>query len=100
MEQLNDPKFKKITTQFFWESFFGIFIFGIPAFTAMFFGKMIDKNLGTGRTWTLILLLLAFISSWVMVWFRNKRVTRMYREFREEQKRSQVKNVSSDVDIK
>ncbi len=86
MNELNDPKFKELTTRFFWESFFGIFIFGVPAFLGLFLGKTADDYFGTGRLYTMLLLATAFVSSWVTIWFRNKRMTRMYRELREHQK--------------
>lgn len=97
MNQINDPKFKALTDKFFWESFFGIFIFGIPAFAAVTLGQVLDERLGTGRLWLFICLGIAFVSSWVIVYFRNKRVTRMYREFREEQKKGKESQKSIET---
>lgn len=85
MNPINDPKFQKLTDKFFWESFYGIFIFGIPAFSALYLGKMLDVRYNSGYTWKLILLLSAFLFSWVMVFYRNRRLTKMYREFRASQ---------------
>lgn len=98
MDQLQDPQFKKLTDKFFWESFYGIFIFGIPAFAGLFLGQVLDAHLSTGRLWTLVFLAVAFISSWVLIWFRNKRVTRMYRDFREEQKKAHQQPVSQEIE--
>ncbi len=94
---MNDPKFKAITDRFFWESFFGIFIFGIPAFSALFLGKALDSRFDSGSTWKIILLVSAFVLSWIIVFYRNKKVTRMYREFRETQKNLNTTQKSEDV---
>jgi len=92
VNQINDPKFKAITDRFFWESFFGIFIFGIPAFLAVALGQMLDARLSTGRLWFFVFLGVAFVLSWAIVFYRNKRVTKIYREFREGQKNSEPVN--------
>jgi F0F1-type ATP synthase assembly protein I len=78
----NDPEFHKITNRFFWESFFGIFIFGIPAFISVFLGKYLDELFQTGKILTIILLVIAFISSWVIVIWRSKRMNRIYKEYK------------------
>jgi len=94
---MNDPKFKAITDRFFWESFFGIFIFGIPAFSALFLGKALDSRFDSGSTWKIILLVSAFFISWIIVFYRNKRLTKIYREFRQTQKNSVQANKTQEI---
>ena len=43
------------------------FILAIPAFVAVFFGLNLDASQGTGRRYTLIFLVLAFIISWAVI---------------------------------
>jgi hypothetical protein len=88
VNQINDPKYKAVTDRIFWESFFGIFIFGVPAFVAVNVGEMLDNQYGTGRLWVYVCLAVAFVTSWITVFFRNRRVIRMYREMREEQRKA------------
>jgi protein-S-isoprenylcysteine O-methyltransferase Ste14 len=51
------------------------FIFAIPAVTATFLGKYLDS--GEPKLYTVILLILAFISSWTMTIFLYKNKTRV-----------------------
>ncbi len=43
------------------------FVFGVPAFVALFIGKRLDATYGTGKMWLLISLAVAFVSSWIVV---------------------------------
>ncbi len=81
-------KEENIKTKFFFLSFKIIFIFAIPAFLALFGGKALDKEFGTGKTITLILLALAFISSWILVFYFQRKLVKELRENREEIKKS------------
>lgn len=44
-----------------------IFVFGVPAFLALWLGNKIDRAQGTDGMWRTILLVVAFISSWLIV---------------------------------
>ena len=50
------------------------FIFGIPAIIATFLGKYLDS--GKPKSYTLILLILAFVSSWTITTVLYKKKTR------------------------
>lgn len=65
----------KITTGFFWLSLKIAFIIGIPAFIAAFFGKRLDLEKGTNFTFTGIFLVVAFILSWVIIYFQYKKLS-------------------------
>lgn len=65
----------KITTGFFWLALKIAFIIGIPAFVAAFFGKKLDSAKGTNFTFTLIFLAIAFIISWVIIYFQYKKIS-------------------------
>lgn len=81
---LNNPKYDEVTTKFFKASLINIPLFAVPAFTALFLGKFLDKKFETDKTITLILLLLSFIFSWVMVLRSNKKLTKEYKAVRKE----------------
>ncbi len=51
-----------------------IFIFGIPAVVGFFLGKFLDTTFGTGRTWSIIVLLFAFIISWIYLIARVRKI--------------------------
>ncbi|MEX2405154.1 MAG: hypothetical protein WD579_00965 [Candidatus Paceibacterota bacterium] len=55
-----------------------IFIFGIPALLAVWIGGMLSE----GNTATYILLVVAFILSWVILSFRIKKVNADLKEMR------------------
>lgn len=76
-----EEKIKELTskrefwrTKIFWLALEIAFIFGIPAFAALFMGKALDKHFETERTILFSLLVVAFISSWFMVAYRYKSV--------------------------
>ncbi len=86
LKQTNDPHLDMLRNKFFKESLFGIAIFGVPAFSALLLGRYLDTVVGTQKIYTLILLVIAFVSSWILIYFRNKRITKEYREYRALQK--------------
>jgi len=51
-----------------------LFVFGVPAFLAFYFGSRLDGE--TGKTWTILLSVFAFIFSWVMVIIRVRSITK------------------------
>ncbi len=56
-------------------------IFAVPAFAALFLGKFLDNKFETGKYITLGLLLIAFISSWVIVLRNNKKISKEIKEY-------------------
>jgi hypothetical protein len=87
-KQTNDPHLDMLRNKFFKESFLGIAIFGVPAFSALLLGKYLDRFFGTQKVFTLVCLIVAFVSSWILIYFRNKRITKEYREYRAIQKQA------------
>lgn len=81
---INNPKYDKVTTKFFKASLINIPLFAVPAFTALFLGKFLDQKFQTNKTITLVLLFIAFTSSWVLVFLNNKKITKEYRQVRKE----------------
>jgi len=65
----NDLKSKKdeIVSKIFWKIFQTIFVLGIPAFLAVYFGLKLDGYYNNGRKITIALLVLAFILSWIII---------------------------------
>lgn len=61
-----------------------IFVFGAPAFLAYFAGQHLDATYQTGKTITFILLVLAFISSWVVVIVRTRSLGNQFKESEKE----------------
>jgi len=51
-----------------------IFIFGIPAVLGFFLGQFLDTTFGTGRTWSIIVLLCAFVISWIYLIVRVRKI--------------------------
>ncbi len=88
LKKTNDPHLDMIRNKFFKESLMGIVIFGVPAFSALLFGKYLDRVFGTQKVFTLVCLIIAFVSSWMLIYFRNKRITKEYRAYRALQKAS------------
>lgn len=66
----------KITTGLFWLMLKIAFIIGIPAFIAAFFGKRLDAKNETGLKFTIVFLILAFIISWVIIYFEYKKISK------------------------
>jgi small-conductance mechanosensitive channel len=102
VKKTNDPHLDMIRNKFFRESFMGIAVFGVPAFAALFIGRYLDSLFfSTKKLFTLILLVSAFVISWVIILYRNKRVTREYREYRNLQKntpdREEETNAETDL---
>lgn len=83
---MNDARLNVIRGKIMREGFVLIPIFGVPAFSALFIGRYLDKTYQTHKTITLILLAIAFVSSWILVYHRNKKINKEYREYREKQK--------------
>ncbi|MDP3989226.1 MAG: AtpZ/AtpI family protein [bacterium] len=68
------------------------FIFALPAFGGLWFGMYLDGRFGTKRRYTLIVLLLSFMVSWLLVIARYRRVTRALKEVEDE-----IKKVRDEV---
>lgn len=63
-----------------------LFIIGTPALLAVIIGKRIDENQGTDKTWTLILLGIALVITWIMI-------IRKYQKYNDT-----VKKVEKDIE--
>lgn len=70
-----------------------IFIFGVPALIAVFVGGKIDTSLSSGRQWTIIALVIAFVLSWVFLIMRVKKIGKDIKEV-ENQLKDEVKEIS------
>ena len=55
-------------------------VFAVPAILAALLGPRIDIYMGTKNTWTLVLILCAFVISWALVIVRYKKMTREIKE--------------------
>ncbi len=90
VNKTNDS-YQKVTDKFFYASLLNIPFFGVPAFVALFLGKYLDKRFDTGKTFLVVLLAVAFVSSWILVLRNNRKITREYR-----QERMSMKERSAD----
>lgn len=86
MEQ-NEEIYKKTTNEVWRASLMNIPLFAIPAFLALFIGKMLDGHFETGLKITIPLLFVAFVSSWVVVLRKQATISKQYKEIREMMKR-------------
>lgn len=84
LNKKNNLEYQKITTRFFYASLLNIPIFGVPAFAALFLGKFLDKKFSTGNTIMIIMLSIAFVTSWVVVILNNRRLSRKFKEVRKQ----------------
>ena len=80
-----------------------IFIFGIPAVVAVFVANWINESFSIDRTLALIvLLLLAFVSSWVILFARlkkvNKELTVINKQIREEEEGQPRKEILRPIE--
>ncbi len=66
----NQKKQKELRTKAFWIAFEMIFVFGVPAALAMLVGEWLTEERGMEDWVTYALLALAFVSSWVIVYYR------------------------------
>lgn len=78
-EELKTQK-ERVVTKIFWSSFQTIFILGIPAFLATYFGLKLDYRYGTGRWITVGLLLLALVFSWTIIIRQYQRINKEIRD--------------------
>ncbi len=71
-------------------------IFGLPAALAFFGGRALDRRYGGGHKYLFILLAVAYISSWVIVFWRyrslKREVERVDQAIKEAKKRQQSDN--------
>lgn len=90
-EQKKDinQKYNKATGAFFYASLIQIPIFALPAIISVFLGKYLDNKFDTGKMWTLILLAISFVVSWISVFKTNAKITKEYKRVREEMKKEQ-----------
>ncbi len=82
-------EYNNMTTKIFRNSLVNIPLFAAPAFTALFGGQALDAHFGTGRTIMIVLLFIAFSSSWFLVLKRNAKINREYKDLRERMKQEQ-----------
>lgn len=66
----------RLTTSFFWLALKIALIIGIPAFVAAYFGKKLDSAAGKHFFYTFIFLVLAFILSWIIIYFQYKKLSK------------------------
>jgi hypothetical protein len=89
--------YHKVTSKMFTNSLINIPLFAVPAFAALFVGKYLDNRYETEKTITLILLLIAFTTSWVLVLRNSRKLAREYKEMRKEMKPTE--DQSSDKSV-
>jgi uncharacterized membrane protein (DUF485 family) len=77
-----NKKYHDATNAFFYASIAQIPLFALPAICGVILGKYLDKKFATGMTFTLVILCITFITSWVFVFRMNKRITDRYKEIR------------------
>lgn len=68
-------------------------IFGVPAFVGAFLGRNLDSYFGT-KIYTTILLVVAFFSSWVIVYREYKKISTVVEEIEK-----QIADIKKDYDI-
>ena len=90
---MNKEAYHKVTGKMFKNSLINIPLFGVPAFTALFVGKYFDAKFGTNKIITLALLLIAFITSWILVLRNSKKLAREYKQIRAEMDVSNTEQV-------
>jgi len=78
-EELNTHK-KKLQNRLYSMMIEIIFIFGIPAILAVFLGGKIDATLDSGRQWTIVALVVAFIVSWIFLVVRVLKIGKDLKE--------------------
>jgi hypothetical protein len=83
-------EYDNMTTKLFKNSLVNIPLFAAPAFAALFGGQALDAHFGTGKTIMIILLFVAFGSSWFIVLKRNAKLSREYKAIREKMKQEQT----------
>lgn len=88
-----------IKTKFFTLGLKMIFVFAAPAFIALFGGQYLDKHFNTGKTITLSLLAIAFISSWVIIWYMQRLLTIELRKKRGEIKELEKSHQGVDTEM-
>ncbi|USN94970.1 MAG: AtpZ/AtpI family protein [Candidatus Nomurabacteria bacterium] len=77
-ENIQDLKKRrdKITNKIFLLGLKIALIFGIPAVLGAIIGRELDEYLGTSPWMKIIVLFIAFVSSWFMVYMEYKRLSR------------------------
>lgn len=88
--ELNEKTAKKISDSVWRASLMNIPLFAVPAFLALFVGKMLDGHFGTGLKITIPLLFIAFVSSWVVVLKQQAKISKEYKEMREMMKKEKA----------
>lgn len=79
MEELKKEQ-DRYVNKIFWLGFQSSLIFGVPALLAVFIGKKLDYWFGTAKLMTVILLCLAFISSWAVILRQYYRLNKKLKE--------------------
>ena len=88
LKTLEEERDKEITG-FFWLGLQIAFIFGIPAFLAVWIGKIIAKKIGVNNVVT-ISLLISFIVSWIIVFYFYQKKAKKIKKIEDEIRR--IKN--------
>lgn len=88
----NQKKQKTLRTKAFWIAFEMIFVFGVPAALAILFGEWLTGEMGMESWVTYFLLVLAFITSWVIVYYRVRWLAKEMDKAHEEEGKDQDKD--------
>jgi hypothetical protein len=75
-------KLHAFTGKFFYESFLGFVIIGVPVFVGVFVGKKLDVMFDTGKILTIAMSIVGLVIGWVVILRRNKIIVSEYREIR------------------
>jgi F0F1-type ATP synthase assembly protein I len=99
MENTNNKKdieidrHKKTTNAVWRASLMNIPLFAIPAFLALFIGKILDKRFETGLKITIPLLFITFVSSWIAVLQQQAKISKEYKKMREDMKKEDAEKI-------
>ena len=71
---------KQLADLAFRQAWQGIFVFVVPAGLAVLAGYYLDNRWQSGKTWTMVSLLIALIVSWLITWRRYASFQRIVRQ--------------------
>ena len=81
-----------ITTRFFWLALKIALIIGIPAFVAAYFGKKLDIAKDTDMAFTIGFLVIAFVFSWIIIYFQYKKISKQVKDVEDK-----IKTLRSEI---
>jgi len=67
------------------------FIFGLPALGGYWLGRMLDNSFETGKTITIVVMVVAFISSWTLVIMKYRKLDRALTKLDQLRREAQIK---------